>query len=382
MKSDRVLLIAATLPLFVYGTAGEYEVPDPVHFGALVVAAVAVAAVAGGQRWAGTFVLGAVLALGAYTRATLTGHRASDVMLTTNEAVGVLFGGGNPYTHIYMMTNPPGGPFGYPPGEILFYAFAHLLGGNVFRVDVACSIFSLGLIAVLTPLAGDGLAAVALGVIAYDRDIMFHLVDGSNDNAAALLVLAGLVALAWSLASSGRNAAVLWWISAAAFGWSLAFKEYALPIALFVGLFLWRRDARAARPWIAAVLSTAALFVLPFLAWNPVALIANVGGALVLHSNVWGRNAWHDAVSFLPFAGVFTPFIPLIMLAAIIGLAVVFWRRPAPSLGIAFLHGLALVVASFMLARWTTSVYYMFCIPLLMGGAVLAFGEQRSTASD
>jgi hypothetical protein len=302
--------------------------------------------------------------------------------VTTNEAVGVLFGGGNPYTHVYQLTNPPGAPFGYPPGEIVFYTVAHLLGGNVFRVDVACSIFTLGLIAALTPLAGDGLAAVALGAIAYDRDVMFHLTDGSNDNAAAFLVLAGLVALAWSLASSGRNAAVLWWISAVAFGWSLAFKEYAIPIALFVGLFLWRRDARAARSWIGTMLGTAALFVLPFFAWNPVAFVANVGGALVLHANVWGRNAWHDAVSFLPFATVFTPIIPLLMLAAVVGLGVVFWRRPAPSLGIAFLHGLALVAVSFMLARWTTSVYYMFCIPVLMGGVVLAFGEQQTVAAD
>jgi hypothetical protein len=61
---------------------------------------------------------------------------------------------------------------------------------------------------------------------------------------------------------------------------------------------------------------------------------------------------------------------------------VVFWRRPAPSLGIAFLHGLALVAVSFMLARWTTSVYYMFCIPVLMGGVVLAFGEQQTVAAD
>ena len=250
MKSDRVLLIAATLPLFVFGTSGEYERPDPLHFAALLVAGVALAAVAAGQRWAGTLVLGATVALGAFTRSVQGDHRASDVMVTTNEAVGVLFGGGNPYTHFYQLTNPPGAPFGYPPGEILFYSFAHLVGGNVFRVDVACSIFSLGLIAALAPLAGEGLTAVALGVIAYDRDIMFHLTDGSNDNAAAFLVIAGLVALAWSFASRGRNAAVLWWLAAVAFGWSLAFKEYALPIALFVGLFIWHRDARAARSWI------------------------------------------------------------------------------------------------------------------------------------
>jgi len=303
-------------------------------------------------------------------------------MVTTNEAVGVLFGGGNPYTHAYLMTNPPGGPFGYPPGEILFYSFAHLLGGNVFRVDVACSIFSLGLIAALTPLIGDGLAAVALGVIAYDRDIMFHLVDGSNDNAAAFLVLAGLVALAWSLASSGRNAALLWWISAVAFGWSLAFKEYALPIALFVGLFLWRRDAQAARSWIGVALGTAALFILPFFIWNPVAFVANVGGALVLHANVWGRNIWHDLVALTPLADTLAPVIPIVLVLATAGLGVLLWRRPAASLGIAFLQGFALVLVSFMLARWTTSVYYMFCIPVLMGGVVLAFGEQRTAAAD
>jgi hypothetical protein len=376
MKSDRLLLLAASLPLFVFGASGEYERPDPLHFSALIAAIVGLVAVVAGKRWAGTFVLATIILLGAYSRATQDQNRASDVMLTTNEAVGVLLQGGNPYTHFYMMSNPPGEPFGYPPGEIVFYSLAHLFGGNVFRVDVACSIMTLGLIATLTPLVGDGLAAVGLGVLADDRDILFHLTDGSNDNAAAFLVLAGLVTLAWSLASRGRNAALLWWTSAIAFGWSLAFKEYALPIAFFVALYLWRRDARSARRWIAAAIGTAALFVAPFLIWNPAAFIANVGGALILHGNVWGRNVWHDAVSFLPFAAAFTPVIPLIMLAAFIALGVVFWRQGAPSLGIAFLQGLALVAASFILARWTTSVYYMFCLPVLIGGVVLAFGEQ------
>jgi hypothetical protein len=380
MNGDRIAVIAATLPLFVFGAGGNYEQPDPLRLATLVAAIAGLAAAATRRRWAGSFVLAAVLALAAYYRINAVDGPASDVMLTTNEAVGVLFSGANPYTHAYALTNPPGGPFGYPPGEIVFYGIAHALGNNLFRVDVACSILSMFLIASLGLLAGTGLAAVAVVTLAWTPDVIFHLTDGSNDNAAAFLVLAGFVFVAWSLAVRGRTAVALWWLSAIAFGWSIAFKEYALPIAAFVALFLWRRDARTARRWIVAAAITFGAFVLPFFIWNPVAFVQNVGGALILHSNVWGRNVWHDAVSYTGFAGTIAPAITLIMLLIAAALAAVMWRRPARSVGTAFLQGVSVVAAMFIFARWTTSVYYMFLLPLLMGGVALAFGEETPAA--
>ena len=51
--------------------------------------------------------------------------------------------------------------------------------------------------------------------------------------------------------------------------------------------------------------------MLPFLAWNPVAFVSNVGGALLVHHNVWGRNIWHDIFSFEPATFGLVPFIPV-----------------------------------------------------------------------
>jgi hypothetical protein len=320
-----------------------------------------------------------VLALGVYLRAAAADNRSSDVMLATNEALATLFAGSNPYAHVYAMTDPPGGLFGYPPGELAFYGAAHVLGLNVFRVDMLAGIAGLSLIACLAPLVGSGLAALAIGTVAAAVDVIFHATDGSNDTAASFLVLAGIVALAWSLASAGNTARTLWWTSAIAFGWVVAFKEYALPIAVFVALFLWRTDARRGRAWIAAAAATTVAFVLPFFVWNPAAFVSNVVGALFVHHNIWGRNLWHDAVNFVPGAGdALAPFVPAFMLLAFAGAGIALWRRPAANLGAAFLQGCALVAILFVFARWTTSVYYIFLTPLAMAGVALTLGAERS----
>lgn len=378
--TDRLATIAAALPLLIVGAGGNYEVPDPIHFAVLVASIAGIAGALLRKPWAGLVVLITALALGTYVRALAGDNRASDVLATTNEALGVLAGGNNPYTHVYAMTNPPGGPFGYPPGELAFYGLAKLLGLNVFRVDMLTGIVGLGLLASLAPLIGDGLAALAISPLAAAVDVVFHTTDGSNDTAAGFLTLAAIVALVWSYAVSGRIARpALWFASAVAFGWVVAFKEYALPIAVFVALFVWRDDSRRARGWIAVALLTTAAFVLPFLIWNPVAFISNVGGALFVHQNIWGRNLWHDVLILEPGEIAIAPLIPAFTLFAFVGAAVALWRRRAPSLGAAFLGGCALVALVFVLARWTSSVYYMYLAPLAMAGVTLTLADERES---
>ena len=373
---DRVAMAAALLPLLAYGVGGDYEHPEWAHFTALIAAVVGLAAVLTKRRWAGAFALLTVLLVALHDHFVQGDHRASDVMLTTSEAVGVLFTGGNPYEHVYQMTNPPGAPFGYPPGEIIFYALAHFLRSDVLRTDLTCSIIVLGIIGAFAPVCGPGLAALGISVIGWAPDVLFHLTDGSNDNAAAFLVVIGFAALVWSLSFSGRSAAVLWWISALAFGWAVAFKEYSLPIAFFIALYLWRRDARSARGWMLAAAATFAAFAVPFLIWNPVALISNVGGALVTHHNIWGRNVWHDWVIGIPAGDAVAPLIPLITVIAVAALAVVLVRHRPPSLGGAFLQGAITVAALFIFARWTTSVYYQFLEPVAITGVIMMLGAE------
>src|SRR6185312_280288 len=111
----------------------------------------------------------------------------NDVMLATNEAVGVLLGGGNPYAHVYQATNPPGQPFAYPPGELLFYTLGKLTAGNIFGIDRWAGIANLVLLAALAPVAGAGLAALGLTVAAVTGQLAFSAANGSNDTAASFL---------------------------------------------------------------------------------------------------------------------------------------------------------------------------------------------------
>ena len=326
---ERVALAGALLPALLYGVGGSYEDSNVVHFTVLIASIAALAGVIMRLNGAGTFTLITVLCVALREHAVQGDNRASDVMVTTNEAIGVLSSGANPYAHTYAMTNPPGGLFGYPPGEIVFYAIAHLFGGNIFRVDLACGILVLGIVAAFVPFCGIGLAALAVSAIGWTNEMNFHLTDGSNDNAAAFLVLTGFAALVWSGATPGRPGKALWWISAVAFGWALAFKEYSAPIAFFVGIYLWRTDPLRARGWIAGVLGTAAVFVVPFLIWNPIAFIENVGGALITHHTIWGRNVWHDWIEQIPGGAIVAPVIPIVTLLCIAALTVVLWRHPA-----------------------------------------------------
>ena len=373
---ERVALVAALLSLLGYGVDGSYEVPEQWHFGALAAAIAGLAAVFTHRAWAGGFTLIAALCVGLREHAIQGDHRASDVMLATNEAIGVLFSGGNPYQHVYLMTNPPGQPFGYPPGEIAFYSLAHLIGNNIFRVDLACGIIVLGIVAAFVPYCGTGITALGLSALGWSNDINFHLTDGSNDNAAALLVIAGFAALVWSASTPGRAGKALWWLSAVALGWAFAFKEYSAPIEFFIALYLWRKDPVRARHWLYALIGTAAFFTLPFLIWDPGALIHNVGGALITHTNIWGRNVWHDWVSFIPLSDMIAPLIPVLLLACIAVLVVVLWRHPARTFAEALLQGIAVVALTFVMARWTTVVYYVFLLPVSVSAIMLKLGAE------
>jgi hypothetical protein len=376
--AQRVALVAAALALVFFGIGGDYASPDPLHLWTLIAGAAGLGGALTRARWAAPLVIVALLALGAIARIHAVDFPGSDVLPATDEAVRALFAGENPYAHDYTSTVPPGSVFAYPPGEIAFYASAHLLGVPIGSVEHLSSIGVLIAIATLIPLAGEGIVALALAIVAISGDLIVRTGDGSNDTSASLLVIAGLTALAWSLAAHGRLARGLWFISAVAAGWSIAFKEYALPIAVFVALFLWRSDAPRARSWIATATGTLAAFVVPFFAWNPAGFIANVGGAYTFHAETYGRNVWRDAIGTSPaIAATVQPLIPLVTPIAVLIVAIVVWRRPARTLGGAFLQGCAVVGTAFVFARWTTSVYWVFLAPAIAPGGAGAIGGAR-----
>ncbi len=375
MEANRIALLAATLPLLLFGIGGDYAQPDPLHFGVLIAGAAGFAGALGRRRWAGPLVIAALLVVGFLARASAVDFPGSDVLPAPREAVDVLAGGGDPYAHVYRSTVPPGAVFAYPPGELAFYSLLHLTGVPILRAEHLTGMLGLLAITFLAPLTGEGFAALAIGVLANAGDLVQRTGDGGNDTSATLLVLVALALLAWALATRGRTARVLWFASAIGFGWSIAFKEYALPLVLFVALFLWRSQGRRARGWIATAAGTVALFVVPFFVWNPAGFIANVGGAYLAHPSAYGRNLWRDAVGSLPpLAAQLDPIIPFVTPLAVLAVAIVLWRWPARTLGGAVLQGCAAVAALFVFARWTTSVYWVFLAPAVAAGLAVAFG--------
>lgn len=375
---DRLACVAALLPMFVYGIAGDYEHPDLPHLGALLAVITCFAGTMARERWAAYCTLVCALTIGFHERMLDNPFNGNDVMLATNEALGVLGSGGDPYAHFYTGTNPPGQPFAYPPGELLFYGLFKVLGGNIFAADRLAAIGTLGVLAALFPLVGPALAALAVSVAALAGPLSFIAANGSNDTAVAFLALVAIALLAGSLAARPPwLARTLWWSSAIAFGWSIAFKETLILVYVPVLAFVYR-ERRDWRSYALGSLGFAAALILPFLTWNPVGFWQNVVGGLLTHANVWGRNVWAMVTAVSPEATLaIAPLTPLAMLVALGVVAFFCWRHPARELGGAVLQGCALLGALLLFARWTTSTYYAEIAPLLLVGVILAFGVKE-----
>jgi uncharacterized membrane protein len=262
----------------------------------------------------------------------------SDVLPATEEAIGVLLAGGNPYTHVLLSTTPVGSPFVYPPGEILFYVPAYLAGFDLHRVETWTGILTIVAIAAAGARAGWGTAALPAMLYATWGIAAFRTTDGGNDVSAAFLVVVAFTALAFP----GRLPFIA---SAFVLGWAVAFKQFAvlvLPLALrhlAVAGLDWRRYALVS-------LGTATVMTLPFFLMDPVAFASQQVQALTFHEEVWGANLLNTLAS----SG-----------ADVSGLVPLF------------------------LARWTTQSYFVYAVTLALAGVALggqaAGGYQAGTRS-
>ncbi len=212
----------------------------------------------------------------------------SDVLRATQEAISNLTQGMDPYTVPLTSTIPPGSPLVYPPGELLWYLPAHLLFGDLTRVDTAAGILLVAAIGVAGLRAGWDRVALPAMLYATWGIGAFRAIDGSNDVSASFLVVLALAILVFADRDTrfGRVAFIL---SAVIFGWAVAFKQFAvviLPLVL-------RHLAVAGRDWrryaIVSV-ATVAILVLPFLVWDPRSFLSAQLAILTFHTEVWGAN--------------------------------------------------------------------------------------------
>ena len=376
---DRVACVAALLALLLYGITGDYERPDPAHLVTLLVAAVCLPAALAGRRWAGYGAVACALMAGFYERLATSPWNGSDVMVAIDEALRVWQSGADPYAHVFTQTNPPGEPFPYPPGALVFYALGKLTTGTIFGIDRWMGMLELVLLGLLLPIVGVAFAALILTLAALAAPLITHPAGGSNDTALATLLILAIVLMAWSYAlREGLAARVLWWCSAAFFGWAIAFKESGALVFLPILLYVARDDGAPWRAWkdyAVASLGPAAALTLGFALWDVPGFWRNAVLGLLTHSNIWGRNVWGLLTSIAPDArDAVAPFTPPVMIAGVVLVGVLCWRRPPRTFGGAVLQGCAMLGTLFILSRWTTAVYYEEVAPIVLAGVALALG--------
>jgi hypothetical protein len=298
----------------------------------------------------------------------------SDVLRATAESLAIVSRGGNPYASYLQSTIPPGSPFVYPPGELAWYALPQWLFGDITRVDTWAGV----LIVVAIAVAGFriGFDTVALPAMLYAAWGIagYRAIDGSNDVSASALVVLACVALAFATGegspSSSRASRVAFVLSAALFGWAIAFKQFSLlvlpPVVrhLAVSRVNWRR-------YLLLTFGVTAAFVLPFFVRDPGAFLGTQISAITFHNEIWGANLLHTMQQF----GDPTPLVPLFVAVEIFGtlaLVVLIARRwDAPTLGGAVLVGAGLVLVPLLFAKWTTQPYYAYVGGIVACGLAL-----------
>ena len=281
----------------------------------------------------------------------------SDVLRATQEALVNLLHGLNPYTVPLTSTIPPGSPLVYPPGELFWYLPAHLFFGDITRVDTVAGILTTAAIGIVGLRAGWDRVALPAMLYATWGIGAFRAVDGSNDVSAAFMVVLALAILVFADRDT-RFGKVAFVVSAIAFGWAVAFKQFAvviLPLVL-------RHLAVAGRDWRrygAISLATIAVFVVPFLLWAPGAFLSQQLATLTFHTDVWGANLLALLQEYTDVTG-WLPFFFAAEILVTLGILALFIRARLATLGIATFAGCAVILSALLLARWTTQPYYAY----------------------
>ena len=167
------------------------------------------------------------VASGIALRLTTDAYSGSDVANATAEALRAIAAGTSPYHHVYSTTNPQGQPFPYLPGELWLYDIQQRIFGSLQDHDRWWSVGALLGIAALVPVCGAR-AMLATALLAVSSTNILIGVDGSNDTGLLFLLVTAVLALTYASRAARAEklwlAAALYALSAAFFGWALAFK--------------------------------------------------------------------------------------------------------------------------------------------------------------
>jgi hypothetical protein len=330
-----------------------------------------------GHRLASWGILVWAVVIGISDRFAQVAFNGSDVVGVTMEAIHVVTTGGNPYAHTYTQTRPPGSPFPYLPGEIVWYGVLQRLTGHVVGVDKLAGMGIVVLLAALAIAAGPGRAALGTVLYATFQPAILRSLDGSNDTSLAFLILlAVLLLVAWRRTSL----VVFFYAGAFIFGWALLFKAFAWLVYPFVVNHL-RRYGEPWR-WCAIVgVGMTVLVCLPFAILAPGGFLRNVLAGLSFHRRPFGLDLWaalnHSGIER---AGI--GFAPVLVVVAVLAVVGVFLRYPAAGLGGALFQGSGVVLVGLFFARYATSSYYTFVCAVLAAALILWLSAPRELSSE
>jgi hypothetical protein len=257
----------------------------------------------------GTLILG-----GAILRLAFFGVLDADGLAISHGALDSVLAGGNPYTHGYAVSVPPGAPFVYGP-----LALITAIPGA--WVELIAGIATMALM-------GTVRSWVALAIYATAPLVTTMTMSGTNDVLPGLLIAAGLLAIRW-------------------------------------------------RPWVGAVLVALAAGIKPYaFAWFPAiialggvpALVALVGVTAVAWGPllVWGIGPYLNAVDLArqfhlqPQDALNLPeWRPLAAIPFVIGLFSRSWLAGV-------MLGAAVFVLVLFLDRWASVSYWLALAPILL----------------
>lgn len=365
VQVSRRYTLVATCLLGLFWTVGSLDFNAPqVDRLLLLLAGCAVLGAVSVDRAAGALVTVYAVVLAFADRLSGSFIGGSDVLSVTREAIATALAGGNPYTHVMQSTNPVGSPFAYPPGEPLYYLPAYLLAnGDLRMVETWSALLTVIVLAVAGLRVGH---RAALPTMAYATwgTASFHTELGGNDVSAAFLVVLALVALLF-----GRENRFAYVASAIAFGWAIAFKQFALLVLPPVLRCLAAHD-RGWRAYAIGVVATVGALSAYYFLRDPGAFVSQQLAALVFHQDLWGANLPNLFARYVG-ASSFPQWIVAVQLLALAAAVGASLYRPMPTLGGAALVGAGVVLVPLLLARWTTQPYYVYAGTVALAGLAL-----------
>jgi hypothetical protein len=252
-----------------------------------------------------------------------------------------------------------------------------VIWGDLTRVDTVAGILTVAAIAIVGARAGWEQVSLPAMLYATWGIGAFRAIDGSNDVSAAFLVAAALAILVFADRDT-RTGRILFLLSAAVFGWAVAFKQFNVVLLPLVV----RHLAVAGRDWRRyAIVSVgvAAAFVLPFLLWAPGPFLAQQVATLTFHTEIWGANL----LALLNQYTDATALAPLFFVAEIgltLGALALLLRARLATIGIAALAGCGVILIALLLARWTTQPYYAYLGGVAAMGLALVDRDARTRA--